>query len=88
MKLSKELLQHVRSQADVLPGNIYPAQGGRKCPGTAFWLVVAVSDTGAHCVGYNEDGEPVSTTSYLKGALRSRPVVSRVDTNGLILKAL
>ena len=33
MKLSPETLKKVEAQ-DVLPGNIYPAKGGRKSPGT------------------------------------------------------
>lgn len=88
MKLDKDLLKNVSSNSDVLPGNIYPAKGGRKSPGTEFWLVVACSKNGAHCIGFSADGEPVSTASYLKSAMRERPVVGRVDMASLILKGL
>lgn len=85
MRLDKTLLEQITDDADVLPGNVYPAMGGKKTPGTEFWLVVAVSNTGAHCIGFNADGEPVSTTTYLKSAMRSRPVIARVDLTKLIL---
>lgn len=85
MRLDKTLLKQITEDADVLPGNVYPAMGGKKTPGTDFWLVIAVSNTGAHCIGFNADGEPVSTTTYLKSAMRSRPVIARVDLTKLIL---
>lgn len=85
MRLDKELLHHVASNSEVVPGNIYPAKGGKRTPGTDFWLVVACSENGAHCIGYNSNGEPVSTTSYLKGALRERPLVGRVDMSTVVL---
>jgi hypothetical protein len=85
MRLDKTLLKQITEDADVLPGNVYPAMGGKKTPGTDFWLVIAVSNTGAHCIGFNADGEPVSTTTYLKSAMRSRPVIARVDLTYLIL---
>ena len=71
MKISPTLLTKLKEHSDVVPGNIYPAKGGRKTPGTSYLLVVAVSANGAHCIGYSDDGLPVSTTSYLKTALRS-----------------
>lgn len=86
MKLDPTVLKVAQQNSDVLPGNVYPAKGGRKTPGTEFWLVVAVSNTGAHCVGYDRNGNPVSTTSYLKSALRDRPVVCRVDLSSLELR--
>ncbi len=85
MKLSPELLKKVEAQ-DVLPGNIYPAKGGRKSPGTEWWMVVSVSNTGAHCLGFDKDGNPCSATSYLKGAMRERPIVGRVDLNQITLR--
>lgn len=85
VRLDKTLLKQITEDADVLPGNVYPAMGGKKTPGTDFWLVIAVSNTGAHCIGFNADGEPVSTTTYLKSAMRSRPVIARVDLTKLIL---
>lgn len=87
MKLSPELLKNVEVQ-DVLPGNIYPAKGGRKNPGTEWWLVVSVSNTGAHCIGFDKTGSPCGATSYLKGAMRERPIVGRVDLSSIELKAL
>nr|DAT24715.1 MAG TPA: hypothetical protein [Caudoviricetes sp.] len=85
MKFAHELLTKTKAESDVLPGNIYPAKGGRKSPGTEWWLVVAVSETGAHCIGFNERGEPCSTASYLKGAMRERPVIGRCDLNAITL---
>lgn len=85
MKFAHDLLIKAKEDSDVLPGNIYPAKGGRKSPGTEWWLVVAVSMTGAHCIGFSSDGRPCSTTSYLKGALRERPVIGRVDLDSIVL---
>ena len=73
--------------SEVVPGNIYPAKGGRK-PGTYYWLVIAVSAHGAHLIGFNAEGEPVSTASYLKSAMRERPVIGRVDLSNLTLGEL
>lgn len=86
MQLATQTLQALKAESDVLPGNIYPAKGGRRNPGTSFWLVVAVSNTGAHCLGFDDSGNPVSTVSYTKGALRERPVIGRVDLSKLILE--
>ena len=85
MKLNKELLKQVQASSEVAPGNIYPAKGGKRTPGTDFWMVLACSDNGAHCIGFNANGEPVSTTSYLKGALRERPLIGKVDLSGVTL---
>jgi len=85
VRLAHDLLQKTKEQSDVVPGNIYPAKGGRKSPGTEFWLVVAVSATGAHCIGFDERGNPVSTTSYLKNALRERPLIGRCDLDAVTL---
>ncbi len=86
MKLDTTLLNKIVHETDVLPGNVYPAMGGRKTPGTEFWLVISVSNTGAHCVGFNAEGYPVSTTTYLKSAMRSRPVVARVNLDVFVLQ--
>ena len=86
MKLDIALLDHARNLSEVVAGNIYPAKGGRKSPGTEYWLVVACSANGAHCIGLDASGTPVSTTSYLKSALRERPLLGRVDMDALILK--
>lgn len=88
MKLDPGFLKTTKEASDVLPGNLYPAKGGRKTPGTEWWLVVAVSDTGAHCIGLDAQGAPCSTASYLKGALRERPVVGRCDIEAIQLKEL
>ena len=86
MKFSPDLLNTANGESDVLPGNIYPAKGGRKSPGTDFWLVVAVSNTGAHCIGFDGLGLPCSTASYIKGAMRERPVIGRVDLDNVLLE--
>ena len=82
MKLETESLSKLAADSAVLPGNIYPAKGGRK-PGTDYWLVVAISDTGAHLIGFNKEGEPVSTASYNKSAMRERPIIGRADLSKL-----
>lgn len=85
MKLDTTLLNKLVQDSEVVPGNVYPAMGCKKTPSTEFWLVIAVSNTGAHCVGFNLDGYPVSATTYLKSAMRSRPVLMRVDLSPLVL---
>ncbi len=85
MQLHPDLLTGVRATSEVRAGNIYPAQGGRKKPGTDYWLVVAVSDTSAHLIGFNADGQPCSTTSYGKNALRERPLLGHADISSLVL---
>jgi hypothetical protein len=82
MKLQTERMVMLREACEVVPGNIYPAKGGRK-PGTNYWLVVAVSANGAHLIGFNNDGEPVSTASYNKNAMRERPIIGRCDLSNL-----
>lgn len=84
MKLSTTTLAYTKLNSDVVPGNLYPAKGGRKSPGTEWWLVVATSNTGAHCIGFDAEGAPCSTTSYLKGALRERPILGRVNLDGVL----
>jgi len=82
MKLANDLLQKAKEQSDVVPGNFYPAKGGRKSPGTEFWRVVAVSATD---IEFDERGYPCSTTSYLKGALRERPLIGCCDLDAVTL---
>ena len=84
MKLQTEAIVMLRESCEVVPGNIYPAKGGRK-PGTDYWLVVAVSDHGAHLVGFNNEGEPVSTASYTKSAMRERPVIGHCDLSNVFI---
>lgn len=87
MILHMQLLTHLAEVSEVKPGNIYPAKGGRK-PGTDYWLVIAVTQTGAHLIGFNAEGEPVSTASYLKSAMRERPVIGWVDLSNLTIGEL
>lgn len=52
-------------------GDLYAAGGSSSK--TAFWLVVAITDScGAHLLGLNADGEIVSTASYNAHAIESR----------------
>ncbi|WP_215414692.1 hypothetical protein, partial [Escherichia coli] len=74
----------VHEQSEVKPGNIYPAKGGKG--DTEYWLVIAVSPTGAHLIGFNKEGIPCSTASYLKSAMRERPVIGRVDLGEVVIK--
>lgn len=84
MRLHAEILSHVHASSEVKPGNIYPAKGGK---GDAeYWLVVAVSSSGAHLIGFNKEGIPCSTASYLKSAMRERPVICRVDLSEVVIK--
>lgn len=85
MKLDPDLLATIKEQ-DVLPGNIYPAQGGRKSPGTEYWLVVALTKNGAVCVGFDAEGCASAATTYLKSAMRSRPVIGRADLSKMTLE--
>lgn len=84
MRLHANVLSAVHTQSEVKPGNIYPAKGGKG--DTEYWLVIAVSDTGAHLIGFNKEGIPCSTASYLKGAMRERPVIGRVDLSEVVIK--
>ena len=86
MKLKTESIVMLREACEVIPGNIYPAKGGRK-QGTDYWLVVAISGTAAHLIGFNDTGAPVSTASYNKSAMRERPIIGRCDLSSLILTA-
>lgn len=85
MKIDTSTLSSLKANSDVLPGNVYPAKGGRK-PGTDYWLVVAVSEHGAHLIGFNDKGEPVSTASYNKSAMRERPVIGRANLSKLTIE--
>jgi hypothetical protein len=87
MKLAQDLLEQVKENSEVIPGNIYPAKGGRRSPGTDWWLVVAVSGTSAHCIGFDAQGNPCSTASYLKGAMRERPIIGRCDLSAIQITA-
>ncbi|MDE2102704.1 MAG: hypothetical protein KGL39_36000 [Patescibacteria group bacterium] len=66
---------------EVQVGNVYSAKGGK---GTAFWVVVAVSERGVTCLGMNRAGEITSATSYgrhvFEGGAYStgRPVLGHV----------
>ena len=84
MRLHASVLSAVHEQSEVKPGNIYPAKGGKG--DTEYWLVIAVSPTGAHLIGFNKEGIPCSTASYLKGAMRERPVIGRVDLSEVVIK--
>lgn len=85
MKLSPKLCGGMLEAMAVVPGNIYPAKGGRK-PGTEFWLVVSVTQSSAHLIGFNAEGNPVSTASYLKSAMQERPVIGFVDLSSFVLE--
>lgn len=84
MKFKTEAMVMLREACEVVPGNIYPAKGGRR-PGTDYWCVIAVSGTAAHLIGFNSDGDPVSAASYNKNAMRERPIIGRCDLSHLVL---
>jgi hypothetical protein len=83
MKLSTNALRQLVEQSEVTVGNVYPAKGGKG--GTEYWLVVALSPTGAHLIGFDKDGLPCSTASYLRGAMRERPIIGKVDLSAVTL---
>ena len=86
MNLDTTALQHLKAASEVLPGNVYPAKGGRKSPGTEYWLVISLTTHGANCIGFDADVRPVSTASYLRSAMRERPVIGRVDVDAIKLE--
>jgi hypothetical protein len=85
MKLHSSFLGVLREQSEVVPGNVYPAKGGSKSPGTEYWLVLACSKNGAHCIGFDAEGNPISTANYLRGALRERPLLGRANIDAITL---
>ncbi len=85
MRLDPALLATFKD-ADVVPGNIYHAQGGRKSPGTEYWLVVALTKNGAVCLGFDAEGNACSAATYLKNAMRSRPILGRAYLSKMTLE--
>ena len=79
MTIDTALLKTITEACEVKVGNIYPAKGGAKGEkgGTKFWLVVGLTQHGAHAIGLNDEGEIVSATSYLKSAFASRPILGK-----------
>lgn len=84
MKIDVSTLDALKEASDVVPGNVYPAKGGKGS--THFWLVVSITSTGAHLIGFDVNGLPVSTASYLKSAMRERPILGRIDISSIVLK--
>ena len=84
MKLNPALLSTIR-EAAVTPGNIYPAHGGRKSPGTEYWLVIALTKNGAVCIGFDKDGNACSSATYYQHSMRARPVIGRADLSKVTL---
>ena len=87
MKFNPTLLATIQ-QSEVQVGNIYPAQGGRKSPGTEYWLVIALTINGAVCVGFDKDGEACSATTYLKSAMHNRPLLGQANLLTMNLELL
>ena len=85
MKLDPTLLKQVQEQ-EVQVGNIYPALGGRKNPGTEYWLVLRLTEHGAVMLGFDKDGEVSGAASYLRNAVRQRPVLGRADVSKMTLE--
>lgn len=88
MKLDNALLSKVTEASDVAVGNVYPAKGGRKSPGAEFWVVVAMTNTGAVCLGFDKNGEITGAQTYLKSAMRERPLLGRVNVGAITLEAM
>lgn len=86
MKLSPSLLRQVESASEVVPGNVYPAKGGKG--DTEYWLVVSLTKNGCNLLGFDKDGNPCSTASYLRSAMRERPLIGRANIEALVLEEL
>lgn len=84
MKLDTLSIQRLDKASEVVRGNVYPAKGGKG--DTMYWLVISTTETGAHLIGFDPFGCPVSTASYNKHALRDRPVLGHVDLSPILLK--
>ena len=67
MKLETSTLVQLASTAEVKPGNIYPAKGGKR-PGTEYWLVIqnAAGDSSNYVAGETDTG-----CDYEEGTLYS-----------------
>ena len=88
MQIDTQSLRALYSACEVLPGNVYPGQGG-KSPRTEYWLVVAVTGTGlCHLLGLNGEGEVCRTASYYAHALQTRPILGRVDLSKISLSLI
>ncbi len=85
MKLSTETLKKFEANSKVVPGNVYPAKGGKGS--TEYWVVIALSPNGCHLLGFDKQGEPCSTASYLQGAMRERPIIGRVRLHEVVLES-
>ena len=86
MKLSPSFLRQVEAASDVLPGNVYPAKGGKA--DTEYWLVVSLTKNGCNLLGFDKGGAPCSTASYLRSAMRERPLIGRENIESLVLEEL
>lgn len=84
MKLSTETLRVFKEASEVVPGNVYPAKGGKG--DTEYWVVISLTANGANLLGFDKEGKPCSTASYLRGALRERPIIGRVKLHELVLE--
>ena len=84
MRLSTETLHVFKEASEVMPGNVYPAKGGKG--DTEYWVVISLTKNGANLIGFNKAGEACSTASYLRGALRERPLIGKVKLHELILE--
>ena len=88
MKIDIDSLNKLREASEVIPGNVYPAKGGRKTPGTEYWMVISVSGGMCHVVGFDAEGLPVSTASYYKHAMRERPLIGHCNLDELTLRTV
>lgn len=85
MKLSTETLLAFKEATEVVPGNVYPAKGGKG--GTEYWVVLSLTANGANLIGFDKEGLPCSTATYLRGALRERPLIGKVQLHEVVLKS-
>lgn len=65
-------------------GNIYPAMGGQ---GARYFVIVAVRRNMAHAIGFDNDGQAVSTTSYGTSTFEGRRLLGRVKNLQSFLEA-
>lgn len=65
-------------------GNIYPAKGGR---GARYFVIVSVRKGMAHALGFDDEGQLITTTSYGVSAFEDRRVLGRVKNLQSFLEA-
>jgi hypothetical protein len=69
--------------AEVIPGNVYAAKGGRT---TRFWIVLAVNKNTCPMIGIDAEGNIVSAQTYARYHLEARPIAYHVSLDQLVFE--